>query len=248
MRSGEVRAAAIFFGTLLYAPTALAQETFFQIPAGLIAPKGEVFTQSQATVNEQLDFAGQGVFGLGRGFEIGLSLYNFDVKRYEQRGLRLAKITRPGDDPLGPLAMFTAQKSLELTSRFSFTAGTQSGTQLLGDARHLVTREYVNAVYALAKETRFLVGGWHGNGSFLGGDRRVGVWLGAEVELVHDRLSIEADFISGHQANGATSVGPKIMFTDDVSLTVGAQIPNPHGEAKWAGLAQLELDDFLGLF
>ena len=170
------------------------------------------------------------------------------MKRYSDHGVRLVKVTRPGDEPLGPLAMGTAQKSLELTKRFSFTAGAQTGTQLLGDRRRLVTREYVNAVYALAKETRFLLGGWHANGNLLGGDRRFGVWLGAEVELVKDRLSLEADFVSGRHGGGATSVGPKIMFTDDVSLTAGVQIPNPHGEAKWAGLGQIEVDDFLGLF
>lgn len=158
------------------------------------------------------------------------------------------RVTQPGDDPLSPLATLTAQKALAVTRRFSFTAGAQTGTQLLGGERHLVTREYVNAVYALAKETRFLLGGWHANGHFLGGDRRFGVWLGGEVELVRDRLSVEADFVSGHQQSGATSVGPKIMFTDDVSVTLGAQIPNPGGSAKWAGLAQVEVDDFLGVF
>lgn len=80
---------------------------------------------------------------------------------------------------------------------------------------------------------RFLLGGWHANGNFLGGDRRFGVWWGGEVELVRDRLSVEADCVSGHQQNGATSVGAKIMFTDDVSVTLRAQIPNPGGAAKW---------------
>ena len=182
---------------LSFGRVAHAQETFFQIPAGLIAPKGEVFSQLQGTVNRQLDVSGQGVFGLGRGFELGVALYNLDFQRRPGKGSRLERVSSPGDDPLGPLAMLTAQKSLEIERRFLLTAGTQTGTQIPGERRHLVTREYVNAVLALAKETRFLVGGWHANGAFHGGDRRFGVWLGGEIELVHDRLSIEADFVTG---------------------------------------------------
>ena len=230
-----------------WAPPAHAQDTFFQVPDGVVPAQGEIFTQGQTSIFSKVDVAAQGVLGLGRGFEIGLSLYNFDFER-TKRGVRLDRQADLGEDPLGPIGLITAQKRFAIAKQFEVSFGAQTGTQIPGRTRHLVTREYVNAIVPFSKNTRCVLGGYHGNGAFHGGPRRFGIWAGCDLEIVGDRLAIEVDFISGTHAFAATTVGPKIMFTEDVSVTAGVQIPNPESEARWAGVAQIEIDNFLGFF
>ncbi len=232
--------------------SAAAQQNFFNVPASDVTRKGKFFFQEQINVltsQRKLQSNSHFAFGLGHELEIGFNISHVNLKPFDRRVLPIN--TRDRSEPFNPLGLLTAQKSFAVHKSFELAVGTQTGVNFGGpvDAKQIATLSYANAVFFLPHpHTRLVVGGYYGNRTYLGEGAGAGVWLGAEVQVVPERVHLVADWISGSHDLGLGVAGANLFFTKNVSVVLGPILPNPGSGNGTGYVIELNMLDVLGSF
>jgi hypothetical protein len=229
-----------------------AQQNFFNVPAADITKTGKIFFQEQLnvlTTQKKLQSNSHFCFGLPYDLELGFNVSHVNIKAFDRR--ILPANTRDRSEPLSPLLLITAQKAVPVTDTFYFTFGTATGGNFGGplSTTRPATLTYGNAVLMLEKpHARLVAGGYYGNDVYLGEGAGLGVWFGAEVQLLPERVHLVADWISGSHDLGIGSLGANVFFTRDVSLVFGPILPNPGSGNGTGYILELNVLDLAGVF
>lgn len=226
------RRVLFLFSLVVSSPAATAQQNIFNVPSSDITVQSKLFFQ------EQVNFIQDGslllnttfCYGLGREWEIGLNVLGI----YIEPGPRLLTNSDATKPPLYPFYTINAQKAWKLSKVFKMAVGTQTG---LSNGGHFGTYNYLNVVTALPQYQLKLITGFNvGTESFLGyGDLNpllptiydpVGYQVGIEKELIHDKLLLQAEHISGEHSLGLTALGLGYHVTSHWVLSLGYQFSN----------------------
>jgi hypothetical protein len=217
-----------------------AQTTFFQVPSADVPSRGQTHAQFQLAAGEIVDVGAAAMVGLGGDWELGVTLYNLEFAARAGR-VALDSNAREASEPYAPLALASAQKLFELGERFGLAFGAQLGSNLArAGLLSAVARGYALFVLDLGERGRCTLGPYAATRNLLGDRHVFGGFAGCEIELVIDRLAVEADWDAGQHALGALSLGPRVHLGEHAALTVGLQIPNAWGSADYRYLMQLE--------
>jgi hypothetical protein len=234
--------------TLLSTARVGAQATFYQVPSGDITDPRDIYVQQQSTLTDLLDLSLQSMVGVGSNFDLGVSIYNFDLVR-RRNALHLAANHSDRQDPFGPLALAMIQKRFDDPSGFGAFLGVQVGPNVAPlSSMRVAVRAYANVVAELGENRRCTAGGYVANGIFAGGSSvQYAPWAGCEIEILEELIEAQADWDFGTHANAGATLGPQLRVGKHVGIAVGVRVPNPWAdEAKWGGVLQLAVKDPLG--
>jgi len=225
---------AAFVAGALNSSRADAQQNLFNVPVPDTAEKYEIFFQQQLNVGlaARLGTAYTTVdYGLPHNFELGLNVFNVQIY--------------PGGNPpqLGnadqSAVLVNGQKTFKPLERLTFGIGMQAGvssTNASGSTDFL-RYNWVTAMYEPREEQfgRYIVGMYYGNKHYLGNGNNVGYLLGCEIPLIRERLSFQADYISGINNSSVAVVGFVANVYRDWQFSLGVQLPSP-GSPNATGL------------
>lgn len=227
-----------------------AQQNIFNVPTS------ELTRRHQFIIQQQINVSGQEVqsnttfsYGIGRNLELGFNLFN--VKGHT-RPLGLESNSDPQKEPLSPFVLLNAQKGFYLTEWLSLGVGGQYGFHFPenNDVR-VGAYAYGNLITELLKlNTRLITGLYHADRTLFGPGYRndfflrppgLGIQLGFEQPLFHNKLLLVADYMGGTHSYGAATAGLDFRIQKKLELAVGYQFPNPYSAASEGLIFQFTL-------
>ncbi|MCX6318092.1 MAG: hypothetical protein NTW29_12430 [Bacteroidetes bacterium] len=204
-----------------------AQQNFFNVPSSDITAKHKIFIQQQFNVyNTTMASNSTLCMGLGKNYEIGLNVLGLT---YDYSGKKLVS-SKTSDEPVYPTYGFNVQKQFLASKKFSMT----TGAQLLFNTKFTKTEwyGYLNGKLDL-KNTKLIAGLYSGDNNYFGKESRfssniyaIGFQAGVEYELIKDRFSFQADFISGKTAVSNLIAGFACSLNPHWILSAGYQMAN----------------------
>ena len=235
-RSFSPKAMAVA-GLLLAAGQAQGQQNLFNIPAGDLTPKNKFYFQQQVNILTRQDFESKShlVYGLGKGWEIGVNVINVKMD-FRRRAELFAVNDLDRNRPMKPLLQATGQKFFVFNRYLSTSVGTQIGfnpVRYSGESR--VTHFTYNTwMFEPLPHVKFVAGPYLSDRGTVGQGNRLGMLLGVEAPLAKKWI-LMADVITGTNANAVSVIGFNYLATKRVQLCLGAMLPNP-GSANSRGI------------
>ncbi len=224
-----------------------AQQNLFNIPSATITPKKGFFYQHQLNIYEASNFASKHhlVYGLGRNWEVGLNIVNIGITPRRQ-GTWFPTNTTNNAEPMGPMAMLTAQKQFDFGHHWQLNIGTQIGSNIFtGDlgSRHIGSFSYAMASYKTNKHWHFMAGPYVSDETFMGKGSNVGMVAGVEIPL-NEKWIFMGDFVSGNTKNSVSVIGFTYNVTKKFQICLGGLVPNPNSKEKYGVVAEINLFNF----
>ena len=215
-----------FLGSELF-----AQQNLFNLPSGDITHKGKVFYQHQFNLYPSyLESKGHFVYGLGRGWDMGLNLVGKALDF--EPDVEFMYNSNPSRGALSPHLMLTAQKQFNLSGRFDLNLGVQGGYNLsdeLEEMRFTFFNYALGVYHFMDKKSRIVFGAYHTNDRFVGFGHDAGIMLGYEIKL-GKRFYLMGDWLSGNHDSGAAVLGAMYNVSKRMQICAGVLIPNPNND------------------
>lgn len=232
-------------GLLLATGPSWGQQNLFNIPAGDLTPKNKFFFQHQSNIYSHTSFEAKNhlVYGLGKGWEVGLNVVN--VKFNLARNAEQAVYVNNDDhaQPLQPLAQLTGAKFFRLGPKWHTVLGTQLGSnpvRLGRQDRRLTHFSYNIWVFEPRSHLKFVAGPYLTDWASVGSGNRAGLLLGFEAPLAKKWL-LMGDFISGRHTAAVSVLGFNYLASNRVQLCLGALVPNPSTRNSAGAVFELNL-------
>lgn len=222
-------ARAIFF-VLLACGTARAQQNLFNIPSGDITHHKKFFYQHQLNfyAANQLETKSHVVYGLGRGWDVGVNFVDLPVRVGDGRWLSYND--ESNRKPLYPLLMATAQKQFDLHPHWRLNVGTQIGANISStvEGKRLAFMNYALLKWK-ARRGYLIAGPYLANDVFVGGppELRPGYMIGYEYKI-NKRWLLMGDLISGTHKKSQTVLGAGYNLSNRVQIFAGALLAFPN--------------------
>jgi hypothetical protein len=228
-RSAWLIALSFLFGR------AWAQQNFFNVPSSDITKAHGVFFQQQANVlSDGVQSNTTLTYGLGSNLEVGVNFLGVALNNREKL------IFNDTVKPYSPLAALNVQKKIPCSEQVSFGIGGQFGLDRLAKGGAYV---YANSIVLLPRTgTKVVMGLYTSSDGFFGKETRnvvetetlrtVGIQSGVEQRIWRDKLTFQADFISGKHSLGQLVVGAAFSVTKNWVISSGYQIPTFNSLAR----------------
>jgi hypothetical protein len=218
------------FGLLCTSLTTLAQQTIFSVPSSDITPAKKILAQQQVDISgQELRFSTTIDYGLGRGWEVGVNLYNLDYLPQQHTWQRNDTTTQM---PYAPLVLFNAQKTLELTDQLHLGLGGQTGINLYPTER--VSWEgwgYVNLGGSFANDHyQAVIGAYAGNHQYLADGSIVGLHMGIDAGIWYEKVHLLGDWATGTHEYGQLVLGAEVYLHKHLPLAIGWRRSNQDGD------------------
>jgi hypothetical protein len=213
---------------LLLSITGLAQQNIIDVPTSDIMEKDHLFFQEQFTISNRTIKSGTTfTWGLGNDFELG---FNIEHLTFNTRPKSRIIILDPEQPQENPDLLLNAQKGLKLKEWSKLGAGTRSGVNIPGEGYDLrfTTFSYLNSQFSIPEtENKLIIGGYYSNTPYSGQGNHWGLMLGAEAEIVKEKISLISDFISGNNSLSVINAGFQISLPKKWQIAFAAQFPCP---------------------
>ncbi|WP_353719975.1 hypothetical protein [Dyadobacter sp. 676] len=216
-----------------------AQLTVFNVPSSEITDRGRLSFQQQFEISEQVESSTTITYGLGKGWEVGLDVFNLD---YNLKTRHFESNDLTDSIPYAPLLMANAQKNFELPNGISIGLGGIAGTNLSGHHRAaFVYYGYSNLLFETGPlgQYKFVAGPYVSNHRYLSRGPVAGFQGGLDAGIWYQKLHLLADWISGSHQKGRLTLGIGVYLTDQIPLSLGWQRRNSDGSQ--AAVVQLTI-------
>lgn len=225
---------------LVFAPPALAQQSFFNVPAGTRTSDHHIFLQEQLNVaagGAESNFTA--ATGLGLGFEAGFNVFHVDLfgdtVSHSARNLFMANL------------VFTR----ELTDWLTLQVGGQAGMgRFEGDGRY----DFAGLGWALARfdwhapHLAAVLGVYTGTVSHLGPGWPVGPLVAVEWTAIPGWFALQADLVLGNHESAVAVVGGALLLPWGWALSAGVILPSPFSHNELGACIELtRVPEFEGL-
>ncbi len=225
----------VYISCLLFliSKTCVAQQNLFNVVTTDITDSAKLFFQEQLNVNAQTSSNATFTWGLGHGFELGFNVFGVN---YDNHAHNFLKNDTDHTSPLGPILLINAQKAFELNKHFKIGIGTQSGINLTQYAKYIrpVTFSYATLVYHPFHTLKLVGGAYYGDKYFLGTGNQLGGMAGFEWAVIEHHFHLQADWLYGTNSSSVWVPGAVIYFTQNISISLGWQFPNPNSPNQQA--------------
>ncbi len=223
------RPAALSLSALLagFSQSAIAQQSFFNVPSSDITPKYKLFFQQQTSlykdgIQSNTTFS----YGLGHNWEVGVNALGVSYENGD------GFVFNDYSKPYSPLLAVNGQKKVVFSDKFSVGTGFQGGVNRMGKGGAYL---YSNAVYLNEHTHTKLVGGLYtSTDGYFGSETRnwiydhaltyVGLQAGIEQNIWKERLVFQTDYISGEHALGQIVFGGAYYVSKKWVVSSGLQL------------------------
>ncbi len=234
------------FYFLYFSYSVNGQQNLFNIPSGDITPKNKIFFQQQINVNnfQQQSFKSHLVYGLGKGWEVGINALNMNFD-WELKPTFRASRPPLSSTPFYPVGVVTAQKQWTASDHLSFNLGTQVGTNLSPsiENKRITNFTYGLAQYHLNDNFKAIAGLYTTDKRLVGSGNKNGFFVGTEVHLSKKWLFM-ADHISGNNKNSVSVFGFTYNVNSKFQICGGWQLPNRGSIETQAFVFEINLFNF----
>jgi hypothetical protein len=240
------------------ATTAFSQQNLFNIPSGILTPKGKFFYQNQTNLypgswnanKPGIEVKNHFVMGLPYQSEIGLNVINSGFKM-NGRGIEYQDNDYKARGPLSSIVLLTGQKQVyqNLDRTFNANIGFQAGSNLFSERYnlHLAGMVYALGVWHDGPLHSIITGGVSvGNMALLGKGVVTNALVGFEVPIVKKRFYIMGDAIIGNNPVSMSVLGIMVQPGKQIQLCAGLGAPSNFGPVsnKWAWVFELNWFNF----
>lgn len=229
---------------LVVAVESKAQQNLFNIPSGDITPKSKLFYQHQINSYSLKDYESKShlVFGLGKGWDMGVNLVDMPIRFLEDSSLVGLNDVNTRT-PLYPFLMATLQKQFKLNEKLLLNVGTQAGPNVTNRLNRLSVAHFTYSTlkwYASPK-AHIVVGPYVTNGIYVGGPSNSAGWMcGYEIEVTDDFM-LMGDFVSGDHKKSVSTFGFVYDVGKRAQVCVAALLPFPNRELSRGVVFELNL-------
>jgi hypothetical protein len=206
----------------------MAQQNIFNVPSVEVTMPKKVFLQQQFNIGQTIQSNTTFDYGLRRFMEVGLNLFNVSYFTPSER-----MFVNPGKDTVfhsayAPLLMGNFLKQWEITSYIKVGLGTQMGANipLHKEMRYTGFYYFSSSCSFFRDHLKTDAGVYYGNRFYLGTEHAPGIMLGAEWSILHDKVHITGDWLSGIHDLGIGVVGLVLYPEKALPVSLGYQIPN----------------------
>jgi hypothetical protein len=218
----------ILFWLLSHIDNCVAQQSLFNVPSVETTEKDRWFFQEQVNLlstgiaNTTLDY------GLGQGWEMGLSFFNLDFYTKNKQWNN-------------PMALLNVQQGFHLTENWKVGIGTQSGfiLPIHEPITQFASFNYWNNAIDLHEWGKYYLGVYYANKAFVGSGTNVNLMAGIEIPVI-DKVHIMADFINGNNDISTAVIGFVWYATKQWQFSLGSQLSTPTQSASRLEGAVLE--------
>lgn len=222
---------------------ASAQQNLFNVPNGQITNLGEVFFQQQFNFTPKAGSSNTTFdFGLGHGWEIGFNLLDLNIYDSAPAPAPFARTQE------NPDLMLNFQKGFEIVDDFwSLGVGGQFGINPARQTRDVRFENFtwlINSIEIPEIRGKAYVGAYYANVAYGGPGDRFGALLGLEIEAIKERLSFQADCITGNREISVIVVGGVVTFPNKWQLSIGSQLPTPRSHNPYGVVIELTQPGF----
>ncbi|MDB4975175.1 MAG: hypothetical protein JWN48_3516 [Myxococcaceae bacterium] len=205
-----------------------AQQNLFNVPSGISTRPGHAFLQQQLNLTGPLGTSCTTLdIGVTSNFELGVNVNN--VTLYDRTNDLSATAAR------GPSLLVNAQRGISFGERdqLRLSLGSQTGVSQGGQGQHTAMdfSWAMGSVELPRPGARMFAGAYYANRALGGRGFPVGGLLGIEVPLVRNRVSMQADYVSGDREISVAVVGLVIELPADMQVSIGIQLPTLRSEA-----------------
>jgi hypothetical protein len=205
---------------LLNSHLGFTQQSLFNVPSVETTQQNKIFFQ------EQINLISQGVanttldYGLGNGWEMGLSFFGVDFYSLNHTWAN-------------PVLLLNVQKGFYITEQWKVGIGTQSGLSvpLHENTTQFASFNYWNNALDLQGWGKYYLGVYYANSAFTGGGTNVNLLAGVEFPITED-VHFMADFINGNNTISAAVIGAVWYATPHWQISLGTQLVTPTQSAS----------------
>lgn len=226
-------------GILLCGNAAKAQLTVFNVPSSEVTDRSKISFQQQFEISDEVESSTTATYGLGKGWEVGLNLFNLD---YSTSSRHFEFNDETDSIPFAPLLTANAQKVFDLKNGFAIGLGAIAGANLSGHHRtRPVYYGYSNLLFETGdqQQYKFATGAYVSNHRYLSRGPVAGFQAGVDLGVWYEKLHLLVDWISGSHQKGRLSAGVSVYITKKMPLSLGWQRSNHDGTQ--AGIVQLTI-------
>ncbi|MGZ5049905.1 MAG: hypothetical protein ACXWF8_06165 [Methylobacter sp.] len=134
-------------------------------------------------------------------------------------------------------SFFNVAKTFNLDEDFSIVAGTQNGLAMVNVEPQLwYSYSYLDNRYNAAPWLLLHAGPYLANAALTGTTQQVGFITGTEITLVPNKLALQMDYLSGHNALSGATVNMLVNVTSRFQMYLGVAVPERDTGNEFAGI------------
>jgi len=212
-----------------------AQQSYFNVPSSDRTKEGEFFFQEQLnyadgeiTSNSTFDW------GITKHFEAGFNV--LQVNYAKGSVLRRSDNSITPDEMVYPLITANCQYFFPISEHHQFSVAAVSGFSFLNKLSLKENATLVFSNYQYHKHgLKITAGIYAGNNHMMSTGTRfpfsninspLGFQIGSEIPIIHEKLSIITDYVSGTHAMGMSTLGIAVAVPHHWVISLGGFFPN----------------------
>ena len=137
---------------------------------------------------------------------------------------------------------FNIAKTFDINYDLSIVAGSQNGVALVNLQPQLwYDYTYLDNQYDVTPWLLIHGGPYLANAALTGTSRQVGFMTGTEITFIQNKLSLQMDYISGHQSLSGATVNLLLNMTSRCQIYMGVSVPEQNSGNEFAGIIGFNL-------
>lgn len=137
---------------------------------------------------------------------------------------------------------FNIAKTFDVNNDLSIVVGSQNGLALVNLQPQLwYDFTYLDNRYDVTPWLLMHGGPYMANAALTGTSRQVGFMTGIEITFIQNKLSLQMDYISGHQSLSGATVNMLLNITPRCQMYMGVSVPEQNSGNEFAGIIGFNL-------
>ena len=133
---------------------------------------------------------------------------------------------------------FNISKTFDINDSFSMVLGSQNGLALVNSHPQLwYDYTYLDNRYTIFPWLLIHGGVYFANAALTQTSRQIGFLTGTEIQLIQKCLSLQMDYISGHQNLSGATINLLLNITTRTQMYLGVSVPEQNSGNEFAGIA-----------
>lgn len=214
----------LFLISVIVSDTIYSQQNFINVPSSEVTDSNKGFFQQQINFGTSSQFNSTFEYGLGKGFEIGCNVINFNYS-FSKKGV-ISNDSVNSSHSLSPLIMMNGLKKIQLNQNSSLNLGFQTGVNVTKRSENIRSANLLYLNYKLENflinESNIIIGTYYNSYHYGGKGNRIGCWFGMEIPL-NQKFHIMGENSIGTSDLASSCIGLIYYPLPWVPLTFGWQ-------------------------
>ncbi len=137
---------------------------------------------------------------------------------------------------------FNIAKTFDISTDFSIVVGSQNGVAMVNvQPQRWYDFTFLDNRYDVTPWLLMHGGPYIANAALTGTSRQVGFMTGTEITFIQNKLSLQMDYISGHQSLSVATVNVLYNISPRCQIYMGVSVPEQNSGNEFAGILGLNL-------